>query len=1095
MTRDQEARDAARLGLGSNAVVSAGAGTGKTTILTDRILFSLLCGKTSASRLVALTFTEKAASEIKVRVASKLEDLVALILGRPLPAPRAEAGRRWLDEARLHFGRTPEQVRVEAEAAIHDLDRAAIGTIHHFAAQLLRLYPVEAGIDPSFEVDQGDLFDELFEAEWALWLDEELGESPRRPALWLELLELVGLPDLEALARELSREGLRQGGLGATPGMRDSLKRSIDEHEALLGLPDPGRGKAPDTIRRVSAHLKSVLGSLERGAAASLPRSVARPDFGSAKWPKAWENMPGAELYEETKRFAESVTPASEAMVRKAAALVLPFADEFRVKYVRRGLIDYDGLLVAARALVRDDLRVRAELKARYDVFLIDEFQDTDPLQGELLLFLGESPESRAKHWTEIKFAPGKMFIVGDPKQSIYRFRGADIRAYERFTGMLIEQGAKKCDLQTNFRSHEGLIAPINAIFEKIMLPEEGLQPSYLPIFPRPGLPPSEAGLEIALICELKDAQAEISAPARQRAEARWIAGFIQRGRAEGRHALKDIAILLRSVTPLGYYLDALKEFSIPYVVEADRYFYGTQEVVDFVNLLRALDDPFDELSLAGLLRSPMCGLDDRQLYELARARQLSYVQDPKDGLLSAAAHRRVAAFFKSLRGLRARVGREPLTALIGRVLEETFLLEHCSAAYFSEQMASNLMKFVRMAAQAGYSRAMTLKEFIREVCRSMERSADEGESPLADEQLDAVRILTIHKSKGLEFPVVIMPNLSAGSRGGADKPAAVVDWGEQTAGLRLLKAKAPDAAMAFIEGAEKRREERERVRLLYVGLTRAKERLVLMGAPGGSKGSLSSLLHDAGAWPEAGLRPEAVSLGGFKVPLSYVDAAYQSEAKGQETLSSPEALDQPALAGVWEKRRASYLKALERRIFTSPTEGPKNFEPREEEGSPVPASLVGQLCHRFLERWDFSRGGDYAGALAAATEALTREYPDESWGGIEEEARIILKEFLSSPAARELGGCEILGREVPFICPWNGQVLRGSIDLLYRASGRLWIADYKTDRIKPGVAAKRALRHRDQGRAYVEAARRALGETAGFKVIFLRSGEMVEVA
>lgn len=1100
---DQEARDKARLSLGKNIVVEAGAGTGKTTLLTDRILFSLLAGPgkgTDISRIVALTFTEKAAGEIKLRLSDKLSDLLALIDGRPLPEKRLNAARLWIGEAEKHFGRSPEDIRKDADAAVNALDRVLIGTIHHFAAHVLRLHPIEAGVDPSFEVDDGTAFEELFAAQWALWLDDELGAAPRRRELWLSVLQLATLGDLEKIARELCREGARQGRVGTTKEMTAAVKKLADEFARIEnGKPDPGgSSRIGDVLKAVSSHLKALAGALENGR--SLPQTRPLPKIGQSVWPKKWADLPGQELYEEGRSLAEEVSDVSESLIARAVELLLPFADDFREKYSRRGFIGYDGLLTAARALIRDNAAVRRELKGRFDVLLIDEFQDTDPLQGELLLFLAEEKESAAKDWRKIRFAPGKIFIVGDPKQSIYRFRGADIRAYERFTRLLLDQGAEKCDLRTNFRSHAGLALPVNAVFTEAMRGEEGLQPDYLAIYPRPEADDSQSpGVEMVLVYDPENVKAKIKAEARQAAEAGWMVEWILKHCGEDNECrYRDVAILLRTTAPLGAYLEALKGAGIPYVVEADRYFYGTQEVIDFINLLRVLDDPNDRLSLAGLLRSPLCGLDDRDLYELSRAKALSYLKDPPSGCVSPAGKTRCAAFFEILRGLRRHAGKEPLGDFVSRVLGETFLLEHASAAYHHEQTASNLMKFGRMAALAGEGRGATLKEFIGEVCRSMDDSSDEGESPLADEQLDAVRILTIHKSKGLEYPVVLLPNLTAKKGGGQEKPVSALDWGEQTLGLRLPKAKAADTAMALIERAESRREAREAVRLLYVAMTRAKERLVLIGgADPGDKSSFSAILQGAGAWPEKGERPDRLSLPGAEIAISYVDVGRGWGATRRGPIQKKPRIDGGALARLWLKRRAESAARRAATLFTSPTaylhEPDKAHFKTEDQTAAPSASLLGQVCHSVLEKIDF-KSKNIDAHLSAACARLARQYPAADWNNIGKQGREILSGFLVSSAAREISGGEILGREIPFVCARAGQVLRGSMDLLYRDRGKLWVVDYKTSRVAAGGAENQAARYAEQGRAYVDALKRSTGLDCGFKIVFLRSGEIVEV-
>ena len=567
---------------------------------------------------------------------------------------------------------------------------------------------------------------------------------------------------------------------------------------------------------------------------------------------------------------------------------------------------------------------------------------------------------------------------------------------------------------------------------------------------------------------------------------------------APGGRPFKDVAILLRSSTSLSTYLDALKDAGVRYAVEADRYFFGTQESVDFLNLLRVLDDPGDRLALAGLLRSPLAALEDRELYSLSRAKSLTYLKDPPAGVLGRDSARRLGAFFAVLRRLRAAAGRRPLAEFISMVLRDTLILELGCAAYHGDQTASNLLKFTRLAAEAGET-GSTLKEFIARVEAEKGKSSGEGESPLADEQLDAVRILTIHKAKGLEFPVVIIPNLAAKRGGGFAAPAVKVDWSAATAGLRLKSCGVADLAMALIEHEEALREEHETRRLLYVAMTRAREKLFLLGAAPSDRTALGALLQEGGAWAPADSGLKELTLdASHRIGILRVSAAPRAR---REALAPPEKIkfDAQALAKLRLEREKIRDQASVPLVSTPSAllrEAEKPRRPFDELESPAGAigARTGQLCHRVLEGWDFKSRGELEALLRSSAGVLEKLYPESDWAAIAADAREALEAFASSAACRELARALVLGREVPFAYPAEGRLMRGAIDLLVRVDGKLWVVDYKTDRIKPGEAARRAAFYAPQGRAYGQAASLALGEAAGFKVIFLRTGEAVEV-
>ncbi len=1082
---DQPARDAARFELGRNIVVEAGAGTGKTSLLTERILFLLAAGGPQGrgidiTRIVALTFTEKAAAEIQWRLSSRLADLTAAIDGTLRDPGRLQECRRWISEVGRRFGRQGEELRRALAEASEKMERASIGTIHRFAAQLLRLHPLESGVDPAFEVDPGPAFEENFESHWQRWLVEELGEEAPRRESWLELLAIVDLEDLRLLARALCSEECA-GATPASPQLERRLRALAEAFETFARKPAPARSKVQERCLQAKERLRRLAEAFSGGGA--LARRLPAP-LKVGQWPQAWGEGEERELFEAGAWLAERASAESESLLRRAAGLLEPFCRRFRAEYSRRGHVGFSGLLRHARDLVRDDPDVRSRLKRRFDVLLIDEFQDTDPLQGELLLFLAERPGDAAAQWRKIRLEPGRLFIVGDPKQSIYRFRGADIRAYEEFARLLLEQGALRCDLQTSFRSHSGVIAPINAVFASAMRAKAGLQPPYLPIHPRPDGGGS-AGVELVVFEEADEPGPR--AEALRRAEAAWIARWISE--RDARWKFRDVAILMRSTNALDIYLSALRAQGIPYAVEADRRFFGTQEILDCVNLLRVLEDPGDAIALVGLLRSPAAALSDRDILELRESGSLSIFADPPEGL-DREARRRACALFDELRGLRERVGREPLADFVRRAMRRTRMTELCAQAYHGEQTVSNLLKFQRIADEAADTRGSTLREFLLQLGRSIEDSAEEGESPLADDHLDAVRILTIHKAKGLEFPIVFLPNLGAPIRSG-EPPVFMAEWRTQAAGFRLPKAKAADAAMALLQWDENRRIREESVRLLYVAMTRARERLFLLGAEApGHAGTFSNILAAAGAWPQG--QAGSLSIGSHSVPVRRVSG--DRLAAPRRRRGEAWSVDARAWSRVWAARRAERSR-WSGGLFASPTDYQAEIQklPALEEGAGPPADWIGRLCHRVLEKWDFARPPDLGEALASACRNLAWLESGVPWKAVAEEGWRILEGFLESEAARELADSEILGREMPFLYPREGRVMRGSLDLLYRRGGKLWVADYKTG--KPLLDIREALRrYGPQAGAYVEAVERGLGERPGFKLLWLRGGKSIEL-
>jgi ATP-dependent helicase/nuclease subunit A len=1101
--QDQADREAARRRLDCNVVVVAGAGTGKTTLLTDRILFNLLGRQNPLpiTALVALTFTEKAAGEIRLRLAERLLEMVTHLSRGALGGKARERTAAVLEELRSYFGRNDGEVLARARAALEDLDKAQIGTIHAFAAHLLRLYPLQAAMDPGFRVDEGVEFDELFETQWSRWLDAELGEqaSGSRREEWLAVLRWAPLEDIEELARGLAGAPVDLAGIGRpdpeAPQRLAELARVL--RQAPQGQPS-GRGKILEALTGLADYMER----LSAAAASSEDQPLARlsaAQVPQSKWPTGWDEA-CQPAYESAQKIAAEASPESEVLVRRAGRLLVPFAEAFRRSYARAGLVSFDGLLLKARDLVRDDLAVREELKAKYQTFLVDEFQDTDPLQGELLIFLAEERGGRARSWDQVRPGPGRLFIVGDPKQSIYRFRGADIAAYQGITEHLLRDGgALLCELKTNFRSTAGVLAPVNAIFPKLMRRKEGSQPDYIPISPRVESEDAVPAVEIVAVGPEREGGPEPDAPASQKAQAGWIAGWIasqcaggQETRPAGRR-FKDVAVLMRTSSALAPLLEAFKAASIPYVVEMEKFFYNSQEVIDLLNLLRVLDDPEDRLALAGLLRSPLMGLADEDLRLWAADGKPSYESKPPASW-PAAEKRRLAGLFAILRRLRGRVGRTPLGELVGAALDETPLLAAAARAYHGQQSVSNLLKFSRLAAAAADERGLTLKEFITLVVRAMDESRAEGESPLADEHLDAVRVLSIHKAKGLEFPAVLVYNLSGGSARGGSSQAVLTDWRTGRAGLSLPRCGAGDAARALLEDRERQRRQDETVRLLYVALTRAKEKLILLGAQKADQGTLARLLQEAGAWP----KDEKNDSGSLPVHvLRAGHGATHSVAAGRGGLVCAHELPaEKVLARVRAERLRRRDEALARTWTRTPTDYLREGEiDRGRPESPVASglgSLVGQICHKVLALWDFRGSADLAQAVSTACDSLSAGQPEADWATARGEAEKILRVFLDSPTARGLAAVEVLGRELPFVYGEGGAVVRGTIDLVYRKDGRVVVVDFKSEAVTSRSVGALREKYRRQGEDYRAAVARAWGlANVEFRLIFLRSPDL----
>lgn len=922
-----------------NLAVTAGAGTGKTTLLISKILRKVLVEKVAIDRILALTFTEKAANEMKQRL------------------------RRELRETE-HLAR---------------LERAEICTIHSFCAHVLRQFPVEAGVAPDVEVDEGPIFRRRFDEAWPRWLDREIGPGARRPRQWQELLAKVKLAQLRELAEAL----------------------------ASFSVPDDRRAGG-----------EAQLATYVQEFGAKVPRLKAALE-GKAEPQKtikgAAENV--------ALRLAKDVAKLDEPLIRRAIELVDDFAREFRHEFLRAGVISFDGILLLVHRLLesRQFPGVREILRKQYDYILVDEFQDTDPVQSEIIRSLAGDGK---------KLAPGRLFIVGDAKQSIYSFRGADIVAFEGLRQQILKEGGDKVVLRTNFRSHGKLIDLVNAAFSRLIVRNGDLQPAYEPIEPASDAAQKHAGPAIEAVL-IEGAGAEQSREMESKEVADWI---------ESHHEdipYRSIAILFRSLVGLGTYLEALRSRGIPYVVEGEKYFYNTTEVIDFINLLRAVANPHDRIAVTGLLRSPYGAAADQELYD--RRKSLDYrLESPWP----------IFGYLRRWNGLAGKLG---VTELIDRIFEESYALEIAQAGFHGEQAVANLLKLRQKAAELEAKGGCTLREFLERATAAVRDLEEEGESPLADETLDAVKILSIHKSKGLEFPVVILPDLHR-QKQGRQTPTARFDWPSGTLGVKL--GDAMNAGAAALGHLDREREREEWRRLLYVAMTRAEDRLVLLGSDAAKDETFLGLL-----------RPDLE--GHAKVTVKKYE---RPPFVPPRTPGERKSVDWGSFVARWREREKKN-RAVERITSPSKLEESEVVDRalflNEEPSMPSRAAEIGTICHAVLEHLDFRKP-----AVPDATDP---------------EAAEILKKFFKSEPFKEIAKAEILARELPFVMPRGDQIVQGVIDVVYRSGGKVYVADYKTDKLVEPEAYGLI---RD---IYTEAVRRVLKVEPAFKLIYLRQGRAVE--
>jgi len=1116
---DQVQRERAVTETGGNVVLVAGAGTGKTTILVKRIAETVLGQGIPLTQIVALTFTEKAAAEMKIRLGQKLAQMHGSLSAERTGKENGEAG----DLCGRH-GLTPDDLRARIEAAREVLEQAQIGTIHSFCAHLLRLYPLEARVSPGFQVDEGAAFEEFLDRKWGQWIEAELRlGNPREPE-WREILGLIQLEDLGRVARALSDFEIPLPAGDWELGERERLAARLGDFA----------GRLQALVARLQ-QVKSVilLEKLER--LGEIVRMIREGDPGkdpavrefasrggttepSTKWSEE-DRALAAGLYREGMELIQ-VNPRAAGLLFR---LLLPFIRSFREEYLAQGWVNFSGLLSLARDLLFRHPEVRRELKQKFRAILVDEFQDTDPIQYEIILLLAEKLEGRASSWDGLELEPGKLFIVGDPKQAIYTFRRADIEAYEEVLDRVLRQGGVPLDLFTNFRSHPGITGFVNRVFDGGARPGLGL------IEARAGVQPSYHAIRSSRKQEFLHQKVEIilvdnpggglTADEARRGEAelmvRWIRETVgetlpdpEKGPRKAGYS--DIALLLRSFTSVYIYLEAFKLAGIPYVIQGEKTFFSAQEVLDFYNLLKAVADPHDQLALVGVLRSPLGGLNDREIYELKRRSGLSYLGPLPSGPEGAPG---LGSLYQSLRELNALSRQLSLPEIIDQVFARTFIREVTVAGRLGEQKLANLEKIraraAEMALPGGRPFGPGLSDFVRTLEKSRRELKEEGESPLADETVEAVRVITIHKAKGLEFPFVILADLHHLPWGAEEDQPVRADRRGLSLGLSLPGVKSL-SAIELLRKEEQRKEEEEK-RVLYVAMTRARERLLLTGSARYQDHTWLRQIARALETDFQVQKPGRLELGpgvGIDFSVYEFNPARASRRRAASRPGKPR--DFSRISAFWKEREEIYRSVSPR--FLSPT-GLEKWEEAlmpaldgEEKGSEgrrpwpagdrSPSARVGIICHRVLEECDFQTLADPSFELSEAVDRAARGLSPETEPldpKIRAEAGGILGGFIRSEIFAGIRGAKILGKEIPFTIPWEDKVMEGIIDLIYERDGEIVVADYKTDSVQESEIPERAERYRVQREVYLEAVRRGLGiKNPRFQLIFLRPAKSI---
>ena len=1068
----------------TNVAVSAGAGSGKTRVLVQRFLYLVSRGASHLEETVlpreilAVTFTRKAAAEMRDRIRREMER-------------KLEAG----------------QDRAYWEQQLKGLDQAQIGTIHSFCSSLLRANPVECGLDPDFTVMEETDHDEFLATEVRNSLRRLLHEQDEAACL---LCDEYGSRSLLEQTVSLLQKGFTLTVGTAAHIYQEAVAEADREAERLQTVltPDFVSACSPGNRMFLEAKLETIrnaLSDITKQENLDLLQTVSK---GLQRKGKNKEEVDRVKqgldllLSRPVNLKALSLAPAWE-------TFLLQMQESIRMQKQKLGLLAFDDLEDLALALLETHPAVLDKCRRQFRYIMVDEFQDTNDRQRQLVYLLCGGNKDILQG--------NRLFVVGDGKQSIYRFRGADVSVFARVRNEITAAGGELIQLNDNFRTVDSVLQFCNGVFPALMGTEETRDVYYEALQSHREAGPQP---EFCLHCYAKDLSAEEA----RRAEADWLAIRLRELHGAGL-TYCDMAILLQNMTHVSLLTEALQKHKVPCAVVDGRGFYDRMEVQDLLNLFSFAVNPHDNLNLAGVLRSVYMGLDDETLTRIHlalgemnkenRAVSLAETSETTIGptansgtaetdikpislwefllkiktdldstpVMDLTASSDLTAAADGVRSVVLALTPNAKSALhravtllrqilsFGAVLNlpdfcrELQNLLHSETILAlqrdGEEQLANLRKFFRLAHEYSTQKQGGIRDFVTRVTRLQKAKNKEAAATVVAE--DAVQVMTVHKSKGLEFPVVAVPYLDApfqnDDQNSVFHPVLGLGISLRDATGKLVSGK----VLEQIREENKTKEQEEKIRLLYVALTRAKDRLILSGIRKDTKNP-STATHWLN-WLDQGLEDN-----GTLADRKEIRVAPTTVFGGGETSASPahefsEEMKKHLLEGTapletyggrgMNRFSASSLNTYEtcpRRYYYQFIENIPHLDTREKQGKRLPPDVLGSLVHQVLEQYAKWRMENGVAEDDAVWMAYYRDAAEELANGrfdLTQEAETMLREYLHSDLYRSFASkqkfaeyefqVQLQDREHRFI-------ITGFIDAVAEISqGELVIIDYKS--------------------------------------------------
>lgn len=1048
-------------------VLTAGAGSGKTRTLVARYV-GLLADGFKPDEVVAITFTDKAAREMRARIRLEVQ--------------------KEKDVA------VDDQLRIQWQNLEQKMDGARIGTIHSLCAEILRSHPAAAGLDPEFKV-----------------LDEAMAIVERLNAIQTAMSETLNDNDLRALYRLFKINAL-------SDLLKETLVLRLDTHTWLIDSSKDGQQLlqeqlevwfSPGDCREIVLAIldlsdeflqqettvsgcNQVLAfqqdwyAIEQLYAAgdywgcfsalSAIRKAHRKGVGSKSsqsyqlmtawfnyYDQNWKPLFGADAVDaDLEALYFAAIPAIKRLIQRAEEVYL---DNLR----RQQSLDFDDLEQMALYVLQVP-EIGAIWQQKVAALLVDEFQDTNARQQQIVEILCGAQAA-------------KLFVVGDARQSIYRFRGADVSIFRNLEAATQAMGGLKFSLAETYRTHATLLSGINHLSGAMM--QAGIDESNPHLVPFSAMVTKKKAPKVEMkppFIEVLIGVGQNSDLGRLNSANLLVTRLIELKKSNPALQWQDIVLLFRASTTFIYYERELEKAGIPFVTVAGRGFYDRPEIRDLLNLLTALADPWDDLSLIGLLRSPAVAMSDIGITKLrwlngARkpAALFLALQGDLSGLssLDQAAAVRARALFATFQPV---MGRKP----VAEILQQLVVFSHYQAilAGSTERAWRNVEKL--LADSAG-NRYFSLHAYLEYVAQMNDSGAREGEAP--GEAEEAVRLMTIHKAKGLEFPVVVLadfgrkPNLQTGQwvhlsdKGAAFKPGRL-DY--------------KPLVWRLLTWLDQERENAEDLRLLYVAMTRSEDMLILNGHASIRRGSylMEGWLKDTCQILGIDLETILAEGGERLVDLQddcqlRVQVCENARSLETKTKSQPE---------IERQNISSLLDPLENLDWL---ESETAFQSPADDLQP----LVGHLLHRALQDWWFPH--DEQDRMMLVNWAYQEGYYHHEQVLQAVEAVInCLQRLEKNSLFKEIDGAESRLHEVPFSTVQDGVLSAGRMDLLYKSGGSWHLLDFKSDRLAQitNLPAEVLVDYQNQLRRYARAIQNHFGEIPSARICFLNAGEQLEL-